>query len=91
VSASVTTTKEGGRYTIVVASFTNTERAQRLVDQLTNAGLQARAVEHDWGAPRGLLVQVNVGSYESMSEGQHDLQLIHQMPGYGDARLVERQ
>jgi general secretion pathway protein A len=91
-SASATTATEEGRYTIVVASFTNPERAQRLVEELTSAGYQARAVERDWGPPRGRLVQVNVGSYASAIEGQRDLEGIRELPGgYRDARIVAGQ
>jgi general secretion pathway protein A len=89
---SATPASEEGAYTIVVASFTNPDRAQRLVEELTNAGYRARAVEHDWGPPRGRLLQVNVGGYASAIEVQRDLQHIRELPGgYGDARIVERQ
>ena len=83
---------EDGRYTIAVASFTSRERAERLVDELTNAGYRARAVERDWGPPRGRLVQVNVVGYASEIDVQRDLQQIRELPGgYRDARIVERQ
>lgn len=86
-------TAEGqAQYTIVVASFTSQERAERLVEELINAGFRARAVERDWGPPRGRLVQVNVGGYASAVDVQHDLQQIRDLPGgYRDARIVERQ
>jgi general secretion pathway protein A len=91
-TASAATTAESGNYTIVVASFTNAERAQRLIDELTSAGYRARMVEHDWGPPRGRLLQVNVGGYASAADVQRDLEQIRQLPGgYQDARIVERQ
>jgi cell division septation protein DedD len=91
-AAPAATAPDDGNYTIVVASFANRERAQRLVEQLTNAGYRAHAVEHDWGPPRGRLLQVNVGSYASADEVQRDLQQIRDLPGgYRDARIVERQ
>jgi general secretion pathway protein A len=81
----------GGGYSIVVASFSARDRAERLVEELTSAGFRAQAVERDWGPPRGRLVQVNVGSYDSAIEVQRDLQRIRELPGgYSDARLVER-
>ena len=81
----------GGSYTIVVASFENRARAERLVEELTNAGYRARAVERDWGPPRGRLVQVKVGGYASAIDVQRDLQRIRELPGgYSDARIVER-
>jgi general secretion pathway protein A len=79
-------------YDIVVASFESRARAERLVEELKSAGYRARAVEHDWGPPRGRLVQVNVGGYVSAIEVQRDLQRIRELPGgYGDARIVERE
>ncbi len=81
-----------GTYTILVASFANPERAQRLVEELTNAGYRAQVVEHDWGPPRGRLQQVNVGGYVSSSDAQRDLQQIRELPGgYRDARVIERE
>jgi general secretion pathway protein A len=90
--ASAATAAQEGNYTIVVASFTNAERAQRLVDELTNAGYRANVVEHDWGPPRGRLLQVNVGGYASAIDAQRDLQQIRELPGgYRDARVIERE
>ena len=81
-----------GNYTILVASFTNPERAQRLVKELTTAGYRARAVEHDWGPPRGRLLQVNVEGYVSATDAARDLQQIRELPGgYRDARVIERE
>ena len=68
------------------------ERAQRLVEELTSAGYRADVVEHDWGPPRGRLLQVNVGDYASATDVQRDLQQIRALPGgYQDARIIERQ
>ena len=76
----------------MVASFTSQARAERLVEELTNAGYRAQAVERDWGPPRGRLLQVNVGGYTSAIEVQRDLQQIRELPGgYRDARIVERE
>jgi type II secretory pathway predicted ATPase ExeA/cell division septation protein DedD len=81
----------GGSYTILVASFANRVRAERLVEELTSAGYRARAVERDWGPPRGRLVHVNVGGYASAIEVQRVFQRIRELPGgYTDARIVER-
>jgi len=88
-SARTATASEYRNYTIVVASFTNSDRAQRLVEELTTAGYRARVVDHDWGPPRGRLLQVNVGGYASATDGQRDLEQIRQFPGgYRDARIV---
>jgi general secretion pathway protein A len=91
-NAAAATAAEQGIYTIVVASFTNPERAQRLVEELTSAGYRASVVEHDWGPPRGRLLQVNVGGYASATDVERDLQQIRELPGgYRDARIMERQ
>jgi len=56
---------------------------------LTTAGYQARAVERDWGPPRGRLVQVNVGDYGAANDAQRDLEQIRELPGgYRDARII---
>jgi cell division septation protein DedD len=81
---------DAGSYIIQVASFERRERATRLVEELTAAGYQAREVELDLGPPRGRLVQVIVGGYSSAIEVERDLQRIRELPGYGDARLLER-
>jgi general secretion pathway protein A len=82
---------DGGGYVIVVASFESRARAERLVAELISAGYRARAVERDWGPPRGRLVQVNVGGYASAVDVQRDLQRIRDLPGgYTDARIVEQ-
>ncbi len=78
-------------YSIMVAAFANRERAERLVDELTNAGYGAHTVEHDGGAARGRLTQVKVSGYTSAIDVQRDLQRIRELPGgYGDARIVEK-
>ena len=78
-------------YAILVASFESRERAERLVEELTNAGYGAHAVERDGGAALGPLVQVKISGYTSAIDVERDLQRIRQLPGrYGDARIVER-
>jgi general secretion pathway protein A len=77
-------------YSIVVASFQNRDRAERLVEELVNAGYGARPVERA-GGPTGRLVQVMISGYTSAIDVQRDLQRIRELPGgYGDARIVER-
>jgi general secretion pathway protein A len=90
VRASVMPTQPTG-YSILVASFANRQRAERLVEELTNAGYGAHAVERDGGATRGPLTQVRVSGYTSAIDVQRDLQRIRELPGgYGDAQIVER-
>jgi cell division septation protein DedD len=77
-------------YIIQVASFEGRTRSGRLVEELTIAGFRAREVQLDLGPPRGRLWQVIVGGYSSALEVQRDLQRIREMPGYKDARLLDR-
>jgi general secretion pathway protein A len=78
-------------YSILVASFLNRDRAERLAEELTNAGYGARTVDADAGA-RGRFVQVKISGYTSAIDVQRDLQRIRELPGgYGDARVVDRE
>jgi cell division septation protein DedD len=91
VPAAAAVRAEAGAFTILVASFESRDRAERLVEELTNAGYRARTVERDGGPSRGRLVQVNVGAYASATEVQRDLLQIRAWPGgYSDARILER-
>jgi general secretion pathway protein A len=77
-------------YSILVASFQNRDRAERLVEELLDAGYGARAVERS-GGPTGRLLQVTIGGYTSAFDVQRDLQRIRELPGgYTDARIVEQ-
>jgi hypothetical protein len=81
-----------GTFTILVASFKSTQTAARVVDELTNAGFGARAVERDFGAARGRYMVVMVSGYMSAIDVQRDLQRIRALPGgYADARIVEHE
>jgi hypothetical protein len=81
-----------GSYTILVASFKRAETADRAVEELTNTGFGARAVERDGGAQRGRFVVVMVSGYTSAIDVHRDLQQIRALPGgYTDARIVEHE
>lgn len=78
-------------YAILVASFESRERAERLVEELTNAGYGAHAVPLEGGTANRRLTQVKVSGYTSAIDVERDLQRIRQLPGrYSDARIVER-
>jgi len=79
-----------GSYSIQVASFTSRERADRLVSELAKAGFQARAAEFNLGPPRGLVLQIRIDGYESAEGAARDLARIRELPGYEDARLLQR-
>jgi len=76
-------------FSIVVASFESQNRAEQLVDELTNAGYGAHAVELDRSRAHGRRVQVRVSGYTSALDVQRDLQRIHELPAYRDAYVVE--
>lgn len=77
-------------YAILVASFESRARAERLVEELTNAGYGAHAVQVEGGTANRRLTQVKVSGYTSAIDVERDLQRIRQLPGrYSDARIVE--
>ena len=78
-----------GSYAIQVASFESRERAERLVDELARAGFRARAVEFNLGPPRGIVLQIRVDGYQTAQDAERDLARIHELPGYGDAHLLQ--
>lgn len=73
---------------IQVASFQSNERASRLVEQLASTGYRVHQVELNLEPPRGRLLQILVGGYETLEEAEVDLARIRQIPGYADARLI---
>ena len=90
VAASRAAPVMGSRFTILVAAFTNGNRAERAVQELANAGYPADAVEVDGGPARGRFVQVKIGGYTSPTEVERALQQIRELPGgYRDARVIE--
>ena len=79
-----------GSYAIQVATFESRERADRLVEELAQAGFRARAVEFNLGAPRGIVLQVRIDGYSNVQDAEHDLARIHELPGYADAHLLQK-
>jgi len=76
-------------YSIVVESFEQQSRADRLVEELIAAGYAAHAEERE-GGPNGRILQVTISGYTSATDVQRDLERIRELPGYSDARIVER-
>ncbi len=72
-------------YQIVVASFESGRRATALVEDLKRAGFDSAS------ATAGRLHQVIVGPYETFREAELVLALIHQIPGYADAIILNPQ
>jgi cell division septation protein DedD len=81
-----------GTYSILVASFRSVQAADRVVEELTNAGFGAHAVDRSGGPGRGVFKLVVITGYNSALDVQRDLQRIRALPGgYSDARIVDRQ
>jgi general secretion pathway protein A len=77
-------------YFIQVATLESRSRAERVVEELTRAEYRARMVEFNLGSSRTPLFQVIIDGYASAVEAQHDLQRVRELPGYSDARLLDR-
>jgi cell division septation protein DedD len=75
---------------IQVASFASALQANRLVQVLRDQGYRAYPVEVDLGA-RGLFRRVLVGRYRTLGEAESDLARIREIPGHGDARILNVQ
>jgi type II secretory pathway predicted ATPase ExeA len=73
-------------FAIQVASFQTLARAERLAQQLTNAGYDARAVELNLG-PSGRIVAVMVGDYAIEQDATRDVTALRSQLGFFDARV----
>ena len=77
-------------YAIQVASFDNPLLANRLVKVLTGQGYRAYPVEVNLGE-RGRVQRVFVGRYRTLDQTASELARIREMPGHGDARILDVQ
>jgi cell division septation protein DedD len=73
-------------YIIQVALFASVQRADRLIDELTQAGFRAYHGELVLGTAH--LQQVLVGPYATRAEAEADRDRIRLIPGYQDARVA---
>jgi hypothetical protein len=73
-------------FAIQIASFQTMTRAQRLAQQLTSTGYDARAIEVSLGAS-GRIVQVLVGDYATEQDATRDLTALQSRLGVLDARV----
>jgi type II secretory pathway predicted ATPase ExeA len=73
-------------FAIQVASFQTLARAERLAQQLTNAGYNARAIELNQGQS-GRIVGVTVGDYATEQDATRDLTALRSQLGFADARV----
>jgi type II secretory pathway predicted ATPase ExeA len=74
------------RFAIQVASFQTLARAERLAQQLTNTGYDARAIELNPGQS-GRIVEVMVGDYATEQDATRDLTALRSQLGFPDARV----
>jgi cell division protein FtsN len=84
----ITPPLRSGPYVIQVAAFEGQTRAERLVEQLIDAGFAARATEIVTSASEHPWFQVIVGPYTSLEPAETDLARILDVPGYEDAKVV---
>jgi type II secretory pathway predicted ATPase ExeA len=73
-------------FAIQVASFQTSTRAERLAQQLTNTGYNARAIELNLGQS-GRIVGVMVGDYATEQDATRDLAALRSQLGVPDARV----
>lgn len=76
-----------GDYLVAVALFASRERADRLVEDLTQAGLPA--VQRPFQLRRQSLRQVVLGPFVNRSDAVVELQRLRQLGGYDDARVFD--
>ena len=74
-------------FAIQVASFQTLARAERLAQQLTNTGYDARAIELNLGQG-GRIVEVLVGDYATEQDANRDLTALRSQLGFADARVA---
>ena len=73
-------------FAIQVASFQTLARAERLAQQLTSSGYDARAIELNAGQS-GRIVEVMVGDYATEQDATRDLTALRSQLGFPDARV----
>ena len=73
-------------FAIQVASFQTLARAERLAQELTKAGHDARAIELNLGQT-GRIVTVMVGDYATEQDATRDLAALQSQLGFVDARI----
>ena len=77
---------EAGDFLIAVGLFASAERADELVESLTQAGLPA--MQRPFQMNRGEVQQVVLGPFFSRAEAAADLRRLQELGGFADARIV---
>ncbi len=76
-----------GEYLVAVGLFASTERADQLVDELTQAGLPA--MQRPFRLRRQEVQQIVLGPFFSRAEAVVDLRRLQALGGYDDAGVIE--
>lgn len=77
-----------GEYLIAVALFTTPERGDRLVEELTQAGFRAYRRPLQLRSQR-VLQQVVIGPFPTRVDALGQLERVHRIGGYEDAKVVD--
>jgi hypothetical protein len=75
-----------GEYFVAVGLFADRERADQLVDTLTQAGLSA--MQRPFEMRRQQVQQIVLGPFFSRVDAARELQRLQALGGYGDAKVI---
>ncbi len=78
---------ESGDYLVVVGLFASRDRADQLVDTLTQAGLPA--MQRSFQLRRQQVQQIVLGPFFSRADAVADLRRLQALGGYDDARVID--
>lgn len=75
-----------GEYFVAVGLFADRQRADQLVDTLTQAGLSA--MQRPFEMRRQQVQQIVLGPFFSRVDAARELQRLQELGGYGDAKVI---
>jgi cell division septation protein DedD len=78
---------DAGDYLVAVGLFASRDRADQLVDTLTQAGLPA--MQRPFQLRRQQVQQIVLGPFFSRSDAVADLRRLQQLGGYDDATVID--
>jgi type II secretory pathway predicted ATPase ExeA len=81
------TVSDAGDYLVAVGLFASRDRADQLVDALTQAGLPA--MQRPFQLRRQQVQQIVLGPFFSRSDAAADLRRLQQLGGYDDAIVID--
>jgi type II secretory pathway predicted ATPase ExeA/cell division septation protein DedD len=86
-AAPVPAVADSGDYLVAVGLFASRDRADELVETLTQAGLPA--MQRGFQLRRQHVQQIVLGPYFSRDDAAADLRRLQQLGGYGDATVID--